>query len=322
MKHKFHSRFKRYIIKFLEQKRALGYAYSKGEEHLKQFDAFCVEYYPLESTLTKNIALKWAEVRETEGVSGCRSRITSIRQFAKYMNSIGVNSYIIPHHACPRKPTRYVPHLYTSEELSAIFSTLDRLQPSSRSPVRHLVAPVMFRMIYCCGLRPKESRSMLRSDVNLKTGQIVIQDAKNRKDRVIVLSTDMLKLCQQYDKKINAIFPERLYFFSNYAGNICSRTWLHMVHYQCLKDTQMHFSGNRPRIYDFRHTFATNVLFRWMKEGKDMNAYLPYLSAYLGHELFSHTAYYIHLVPQYFSQISDMCLSKHSHLIPEIENEN
>ena len=30
----------------------------------------------------------------------------------------------------------------------------------------------------------------------------------------------------------------------------------------------------------------------------------------------------IHLVPQYFSQISDMCLSKHSHLIPEIEDEN
>ena len=187
----------------------------------------------------------------------------------------------------------------------------------------HFVAPVMFRMIYCCGLRPKECREILRHNVDLKAGKIVIQESKNHKDRVIVLSTDMLKLSQKYDRKIDATFPERRYFFPDTKGNTYySYSWIQTTYHRCLKETKMSFFGNRPRIYDLRHTFATNVLFRWMKEGKDINAYLPYLSAYLGHEKFSHTAYYIHLAPQYFSQISDMCLSKHSHLIPEIEHED
>jgi len=317
----FRSRFKKHLIGFLRQKRALGYVYPKGEQRLKKFDSFCADYYPLESTLTKNIALEWAEARGNEGPKCRHARISLIRELAKYMNSMGVDAYIIPRHLFPRIP-RYIPHLYTPEELSAIFSVLDQLQPSNKSPVRHLVAPVMFRMIYCCGLRPKEGRTILRRNVDLKTGRIVIQNTKKHKDRVIVLSADMLKLCRQYDKKLNVIFPDRQYFFPMPCGNAYTCCGICEIYRQCLKNTKMSFFGNRPRIYDLRHTFATNVLFRWMKEGKDVNAHLPYLSAYLGHDFFSDTAYYIHLVPQYFPQISDMCLSKYSHLIPEIDNEN
>ena len=321
MKKIFRSHFKRHIIKFLEQKRALGYVYSSGERYLKNFDSFCTEYYPSESTLTKGLALKWAEVRETESVNGCLCRITPIRELAKYMNSMGMDSYVVPLHLLPRA-TRYIPHLYSSDELSSIFSVLDQLQPRNISPIRHIVAPVMFRMIYCCGLRPKEGRDILRSDVDLKTGRIFIQETKGHKDRVVVLSADMINLCQQYDKKIGAVLPKRQYFFPNSGGSAYSYRGQRDIYCQCLEKTNILFPGNQPRIYDLRHTFATNVLFRWMKEGKDVNACLPYLSAYLGHEQFSDTAYYIHLVPQYFSQISDMCLSKHSHLIPEIEDEN
>jgi integrase len=79
------------------------------------------------------------------------------------------------------------------------------------------------------------------------------------------------------------------------------------------------FSGESPRPYDFRHTFATKRLYGWMKEGKDLEAYLPYLSAYMGHAHFSHTAYYIHLVPEFFPQMAQMDLSQYAELIPEVE---
>ena len=321
MKEKYRSRFKKYIIGFLEQKRALGYVYSREEGYLKKFDSFCADNYPSESTLTKSIVLKWAEVIGNEKPHSRYGRVIPVRGLAKYMNSIGVEAYIVPTRLFTGK-VRYIPHLFTPEELSAIFSFFDQIQPNSRYPIRHFVYPVLFRMIYCCGLRPKEGREILRSNVDLKTGKIVIQKAKNHKDRVIVLSTDMLKLSQQYDKKINVVFPDRLYFFPNSKGNAYTYYATQRMFRLCLENIKLAYIGNRPRVYDLRHTFATNVLFRWMKEGKDVNTYLPYLSAYLGHESFSHTAYYIHFVPQYFSQISDMYLSKHSYLIPEIENED
>ena len=321
MTKKFSSRFKKYIVGFLKQKRALGHVYSSEERYLRNFDSFCAEYYPSESTLTKRIALKWTEATGNEKPQSRANRVIPIRELAKYMNSIGSDSYVIPTHLFSHAH-RCVPHLYNPDELSAIFSVLDRLEPNYRCPIKHIVVPVLFRTLYCCGLRPKESREILRRNVDLNTGKIVIQEAKNHKDRVIVLSTDILDLLQQYDKRIESVCPERRYFFPNHAGNAYSNGWMYYTFQQCLKNTKLPFTGNPPRVYDLRHTFATNVLFRWMKEGKDMNACLPYLSAYLGHENFSHTAYYIHLVPQYFSQISDMCLTKHSHLIPEIEHED
>ncbi len=321
MTKKYRSRFKKHIIGLIEQKRALGHDYSAAEYSLKRFDTFCIDFFPSESILTKNIVLKWTEAIGDEKPHSRDGRVTPVRDLARYMNGIGIDAYVVPTRIFPKK-IRYIPHIFTPVELSAIFSRLDQMQPNNRCPIRHLVVPVIFRMTYCCGLRPKEGREILRSNVDLKTGRIAIQETKNHKDRTIVLSTDMLKLSRQYDKRVDAIFPDRLYFFPNSKGNPYRYLWAQRIFSQCLDATKMTFIGNRPRIYDLRHTFATNAILRWMKEGKDVNACLPYLSTYLGHEHFSYTSYYIHLVPHCFSQISDMYLSKHSHLIPEIENED
>jgi hypothetical protein len=37
---------------------------------------------------------------------------------------------------------------------------------------------------------------------------------------------------------------------------------------------------------------------RWVEEGKDIEAWLPYLAAYMGHEKYSSTAWYVHLLPE------------------------
>jgi len=58
-----------------------------------------------------------------------------------------------------------------------------------------------------------------------------------------------------------------------------------------------------------------------MKSGKNLEAQLPYLSAYLGHSNFSQTAYYIHLVPEIFPHMAKMNFSTYEALIPEVEDE-
>jgi integrase len=54
----------------------------------------------------------------------------------------------------------------------------------------------------------------------------------------------------------------------------------------------------KVRPYDLRHRFASTILQKWLTEERDFYAMLPYLRAYMGHEKFSHTAYYIHLLPE------------------------
>ena len=75
------------------------------------------------------------------------------------------------------------------------------------------------------------------------------------------------------------------------------------------------------RFHDLRHTFATHRLYHWMHEGKDLNAMLPYLSAYMGHAQLSDTYYYIHLVPGLLEEMSGFAFSSSEALLPEVETD-
>ena len=57
--------------------------------------------------------------------------------------------------------------------------------------------------------------------------------------------------------------------------------------------------SQQPRPYDFRHHFAYANMERWMLQGKDVTAMLPYLSRYMGHATFESTFYYIHTSPDF-----------------------
>ncbi len=53
-----------------------------------------------------------------------------------------------------------------------------------------------------------------------------------------------------------------------------------------------------PRIHDLRHTFAVRKLLEWMRAGKDVDAEMPALSAYLGHAKPESTYWYFSAVPE------------------------
>ena len=74
----------------------------------------------------------------------------------------------------------------------------------------------------------------------------------------------------------------------------------------------------KPRAYDFRHHFACANIMRWPQDGKDVHAMLPYLLRYMGHSSLESTYYYIHLIPDYFSQYAKLTSSTED-LIPEVE---
>ena len=44
-----------------------------------------------------------------------------------------------------------------------------------------LVMPVIFRLIYTCGLRPQEGRLIKRKDINLEEGVLFIPESKRHK---------------------------------------------------------------------------------------------------------------------------------------------
>jgi len=81
-------------------------------------------------------------------------------------------------------------------------------------------------------------------------------------------------------------------------------------------------SGNdsgrgRCTPYILRHNYATQTLMRWVEEGRDLDAMAPYLSAYMDHEKFSSTYYYILLLPE---RLARMDFTRYGGVIPEVND--
>ena len=175
-----------------------------------------------------------------------------------------------------------------------LFDTIDNDKPSTNNAKYkpEIVVPPLFRMMYCCGMRPSEPLSLRYKDVNLESGDIYITETKKHKDRHIIMSADMLELCRKYD----FIIRKRECFFE-YCSKTYERKWMAAQFHHCWKKSGLAAHGN-PRPYDLRHTFATRNLIRWIDNGLDINNLIPYLSTYMGHSDLNSTFYYIHLLPE------------------------
>lgn len=318
MRYKMQSHLRPYIEGVVEQKRALGFDYSSGELILGQFDKYCFDNFPNEKTITKKMGLGWAEIRSTESGRGHAGRLPPVRELARFMVRKGIDAYIVPDGIAMAPGTRILPHIFTESELQAVFEQSDCLVPTARDNTRHLVIPVLLRLLYCCGLRPNEGRLLIRKNVDLEQGVITLIESKGHKDRLVVMSESMRLLCKKYSEAMDRLVPDREYFFPSARLPVFDRHVVSHALQRCWSDAGYEMQ-RCPRPYDFRHTFATKTLYRWLEEGRDLDNCLPYLSAYMGHSKFEHTAYYIHLVPEFFPQMAKMDLNRFAAGIPEVE---
>jgi len=319
VKNKFKSGFAERLCKFLAQKNALGILYNGFDRYLAGFDEMCSVHYPIATVLTKEICMEWAVKRPTEGNNTFRNRISPIREFARFLVRNGEPAYIIPNGIIRKLPCP-TPYIYTKEEVAKIWEAFDLITPKSRYPTRHLVMSAIVRVLYCCGLRPGEARNLKTADTDLNNGRLFIRESKGHNDRIVMMAEDVADYIRSYDEKMRKILPERKWFFSNENGDRYDPSWMNR-NFNDIRN-RMNFQalcGVLPRLYDFRHTFATHRLYEWLQDGRDLNAMLPYLSAYMGHAQLSDTYYYIHLVPGQYEAMSGLDFSKYNDLLPEVD---
>lgn len=316
------SRFGEQIRAFVGYKNSLGFPYDESIRILGRFDDFCVERFPEKDCLDCELALAWLEKRDTENTAGHRNRIMVIREFAKYLRAVGTEAYMIPISMTSKGPG-YVPHIFNEAEIKAFFHGADSFRPHGKAPARHLVIPVFYRLLYCCGLRPAEARLLKKENVDLVRGSVYVVESKGHKDRVVAVADDLLQIMRSYSTLISEIYPDSDYFFPRYDGEgPYTKRWTEEMFWRCFSMAGITaFEGPKPRVYDFRHTFATECICRWMREGRDIDAMLPFLSAYMGHARYEDTLYYVHMVPDFYERVGTVDRTAWEKLLPEVHDE-
>jgi integrase/recombinase XerD len=182
------------ITALVAEKRAVGYKYAAEQRVLARFAAFCRSQFPGLPAPDQASVEAWLAAAQLRAVTPAtlQTLAAPVRQLARWLGHRGVPAYVLPKGALPR-PARYVPHIYTDQELAALFTQSDRCRCRycSQVPLRHLVMPVLFRTIYACGLRASEARLLRVDDVDIDAGVLQIRDAKGGKDRQTPVSAPL-----------------------------------------------------------------------------------------------------------------------------------
>ena len=267
--------------------------------HLELFDRFLCNNYPDTDTLSQEVVLAWISDESLKEHNALSYKASAIRLFAKYM---GNESYMLPSRYTSKKSSLFSPYIFTDAELKAFFHAADNISLTSRhDPFLKYSIPVLLRFLYTCGLRPNEGCAIKRENICFKTGEALITKTKAHKERIVVMSDDILDMCKKYDTQRVVGAKQSEYFFVRSDGLPIHKAQLRYLFLRCWIQANPDVPANmlpRVRPYDLRHRYASAILQKWLDEGRNIYAMMTYLRAYMGHEDFSETAYYIHILPE------------------------
>lgn len=306
----FSSGFATHIEAMLQWRTALGHSRSALAYPMMSFDRYCLAHPSGEQSLTRELVTSWCQ--EGTRTQWPAYKGHAIREFGKYLQLVGVEAFVLPAQWI-RPPVRNLPHIFSDRELAAFFGAADSVSPSGSSPFREYTIPVLFRLILSCGLRPQEARLLGRRNVDLSGAILTIEQSKRNKDRRVPMDTGMANLLTRFDELADLRRPGREFFFEDHTAQPYPGRWVTAHYHRCCE----HAGGVAPRStpYTLRHNYATRTLTRWVEEGRDLSVWLPYLSAYMGHNTYSATAYYIHLIPE---RLAATGLTSVEGIIPEV----
>jgi len=224
---------------------------------------------------------------------------------AKYLVRLGYDAYIYPDHLGRRNSQQYQPYLFTETELARFFNQVDQCQPVANSPYRHRIFPLLFRILYGCGLRVSEVLHLTVGDVNTIDGTLTIRNAKFHKDRLVPMAPSLNERCRIYMEVMHPIKqPEYIFFPSPHGGQYCEKSIYDNFRRFLWQAGISHGGrGKGPRLHDLRHVFAVHCLKRWVRSGTDLTVALPYLSAYLGHTGLKSSQHYLRLTAELYPHI-------------------
>jgi site-specific recombinase XerD len=124
------------------------------------------------------MAREWLAKKPHESAGNQQLRITLVRQFSKFLLRLGYSAYVPDSTLAARNRSTFVPRLLTDEELRKFFQAVDALEPTARSPLRHLIMPEVFRLLYGCGFRVNEVLKLRVRDIDLYQG--IIHDSPGK----------------------------------------------------------------------------------------------------------------------------------------------
>jgi integrase len=312
--HGFTSAFGAELDAYLEFKKKMGFYGTSRIWYLKRFDAYCTAQH--RAAFDRGAVEGWVTAQLASSGS-YRSWMSYIRDLGRWLKAHGnPDAYVLS----DRWKAPFVaahPYLLSGQEIEAFFAAAAHLEADS--PWRWQ-AVAFFTLMHSCGLRTGETRGLLREHVRLGDGHLDIVSSKGNRSRRLPLTREVIGVLAACEKESAEHFgASRQTFFVSKTGNQVSAASVGQMFNRIWDRAGLarHAGGQQPRPYDFRHHFAYANVERWMANGVDVTAMLPYMARYMGHATVESSYYYIHTSPDFMDTYAEIAEAAGS-VLPEV----
>ena len=210
----------------------------------------------------------------------------------------------------PNRPQGFIPYIYKREELKRIIDKSMTYRSFYTTFYPEAIRGIIM-LTYLLGLRPSETLGIEMSDVHLGTDNyIVIKQTKFYKTRIVTFNDKVASFIEDFlfwrkhtgllSESDSPLFLKRT--FAAYSTHV-----LQIAFAMIREDANVRrYDGARyqPRLQDLRHTFATERVVSWYREGRNVQDMLPVLSTYLGHTSINNTAVYVSMTNELLKEAS------------------
>jgi integrase/recombinase XerD len=276
---------------YLRVRRSLGYKLDSVEYLLFAF----VDYLHARDTETVSIEHAVAFAMAPPGASPRWQglRLSAVRGFARWAHTFDPAVQVPPTRLLPLRVTRAAPYLYTDLEVAALIDAADQLRPAIRAATFHTLLALMS----ATGIRTGEALGLDLSDLDAEAGTLTVT-GKYAKTRMLPLHPTVLEGLTTYLGVRSHYVPAGrcpALLVSTAGTRLTSHTaeWTFRRLSERAGLTAPASSARRPRLHDFRHTFAVSTMLDAYRSGADPRVVLPVLSTWLGHRRPAETYWYL-----------------------------
>lgn len=263
------------LQKFVEQLKLKAYSTSTIKTYRNEFLQLLqlLKKKPVYELTQDDLRRYMVYAMEKQGINEntAHSRLNALKFYFKQV--LGRENFFwdIPR---PKKPIQ-LPKVLSEKEISRLFNAVSFLKHKA----------ILFTA-YSAGLRVSEVINLQWKHIDRQRGQILIEQAKGKKDRFVVLSPVLEDILISYYRE-SKVKPIKYVFESNLPGQPYTVRSAQIIFSQAKQKAGI---KKEVSFHSLRHSFATHLL----EKGTDVR----YIQELLGHFSIKTTTRYLHVAKE------------------------